>query len=435
MTKRFCITIVLFICLRQATGQNRQTYQDSIATYFDEIKTATKKHQHLWKKNLYAPLLLVNPSTRELYANEPDSEGILKHTGRIYVGQLPNEVNTANTAINWKGKRWAMMLLPLPINKQDRIQLMAHELFHAHQPALGFQLYNVDNNQLDEKEGRIFLRLELEALKMAVQAKGTEEQKRHLTNAITFRKRRHTLYKNADSTENILELNEGLAEYTGLSISQRSKKQMVEQFLKNINDFLHTPTFVRSFAYQTVPIYGYFLNELKQGWNKEINLRTNLTAYFIAKCHISLPKELNTSVQLIMAEYNGTTIVLEETEREQTTKKQLKELIDKFIVKPHLDIAFEQMQLSFNPGNLVPVAEKGTVYPNLRISDKWGILTVENGALLSKNWDKVALTIPIKEEGRKAIGDGWTLELTEGYSITKDVVTGNYTLTKKAETR
>ena len=66
----------------------------------------------------------------------------------------------------------------------------------------------------------------------------------------------------------------------------------------------------------------------------------------------------------------------------------------KFIKNPHLEIGFEHMNVSFNPSNLIPLDTYGTVYPTLRITDNWGILTVEDGALLSADWSKVIVTAP-----------------------------------------
>lgn len=412
-------------------GQKTLSFQDSIKTYFDEIKVKTAKHQQIWNKNLYGPILLVNPITRQLYANFPDTEGVLKQDGKIYSGFLPNDINIANTSTNWNGRNWAMIMLPLPSNKQDRTNLLAHELFHVNQPSLGFQLFNTDNNHLDQKDGRIYLRLELEALKKAVITTNKSEQKKHLTNALIFRKYRHLLYPEADSTENLLELNEGLAEYTGLSVAGRADKQTAKHFEQSINSFFSNPTFVRSFAYQTTPIYGYLTSKIKKNWNKEISINTNLTDYFISKLNITLPKELKKSVESILNLYNGATIISEEEAREEKAKKLIAEYKSKFIEQPHFEIAFEQMQVAFNPGNIMPIEDKGTVYPNMRISDNWGILTVKNGALIGSNWDKVSLTIPLKNENKNVIGDGWTLELKDGYSITKDELTGNYKLTKK----
>ena len=74
--------------------------------------------------------------------------------------------------------------------------------------------------------------------------------------------------------------------------------------------------------------------------------------------------------------------------------------------------------------------DKGIVYPNIRVTDNWGILTVENGALMSSKWDKISVTIPLKHENNHISGDGWTLELKDGNSLTKVETTGNYKLAK-----
>lgn len=431
MIKKLYITTLLFMFIQSSFGQKTSTFQDSIANYLNEIKIETNKHQQLWSTDLYKPILLVNPNTRQVFTNFPDKAGILLPIGKIYSGILPNEINIANTAFNWNGIRWAMIMLPLPVNKQERINLLAHELFHVSQPSLGFKLFNTENNHLDKKDGRIYLRLELEALKMTLQTTNKIEQKTHLNNALTFRKYRYSLYPGADTTENLLELNEGIAEYTGSVISGRNKKQSIEHFVQSISSFLSNPTFVRSFAYQTIPIYGYLLDNTKKGWNREITIKTNLTDYFIKEFHVLLPYDLKKTTDLILNQYNGKVIISEEKTREEKINKLIAEYKSKFITQPHFEIVFEQMNVSFDPRNILPIEDKGTVYPNIRVTDNWGILTVENGALMSPNWNKISVTIPLKSENNNIIGDGWTLELKDGYSVTRDESTGNYKLTKK----
>ncbi|ULT23417.1 hypothetical protein KUH03_30125 [Sphingobacterium sp. E70] len=68
-------------------------------------------------------------------------------------------------------------MLPLPEHRDDRINLLAHESFHRIQPELGFKLNNANNNHLDEKDGRISLRLEFEALKKALASSDKKEIK------------------------------------------------------------------------------------------------------------------------------------------------------------------------------------------------------------------------------------------------------------------
>jgi len=374
---------------------------------------------------------LIDPQSRKLFANEPDMADFLILDGNIYTGFLPENVNFANTAIDWNGKRWAMIMLPFPDNEFERINLLAHELFHRAQPSLGFVINNSENNHLDDKNGRIYMRLELEALKKAIQAASEKEIQQHLTNALTFRKYRNLLYPGTDETENLLELNEGIAEFTGLIISARDKKQATEYFVNGINIFFTNSTFVRSFAYYTTPAYGYLLYNKNKNWNKDISSTTDLTDYFIKAFNINLPTDLEKATEIISDNYNAKTIIQEEIVREEENIKIITEYKRKFIELPHFELPFEQMSISFNPSNLIPLEDKGTVYPNIRVTDIWGILTVENGALLSPNWDKVTITSPLKTKDKKITGDGWTLELTDGYIVEKDEITNNYKLIKK----
>ncbi|MDH5033968.1 hypothetical protein [Chryseobacterium cucumeris] len=428
--KQTVLTAFFLLFVLGVKAQKQSIPPDTISVYFDELKTASKKNIGLWNKDLYGPMILIDPKTREFFASEPDSEGILKHNGTLYSGVLPATVNIANTAINWGGKRWAMIMLPLSQNKENRINLLAHESFHRIQPSLGFSLNNAENNHLDQKEGRIYLRLELEALKQAVRSNSEKEIKRHLTNALIFRKYRNTLYKGSETTENLLELNEGIAEFTGLIVSGRNKDQTRSYFLNGIEGFMKNPTFVRSFAYYTTPVYGYLLYHKDPDWNKKIDSKIDLTGYFIKAFDIRIQTDLQKAVEKLSDNYTGTSIIKQETDREEQTKKSIAEYKLKFIQQPHFEIKFEKMNVSFDPRNIMPVEDLGTVYPNIRITDLWGILTVETGALMSPNWDKISISNPVKTENKKVSGDGWILELTDGYTIAKDENNGNYKLIK-----
>jgi hypothetical protein len=280
--RHFAIALSFCLLTYINKAQDLDISADSIPTYFREIQQATKQHYSLWNKDLYGSLLLVNPQNREVYANEPDSIGTLVKNGDVFKGILPNELSIANTAIEWNGTRWAMIIFPLPNEKSQRVNLLAHELFHRAQPSLGFRIADADNGHLDTKEGRIYFRLELEALRKSILSQTENDRKEHLTNAFIFRKYRNQLFPNTDIAENALELNEGIAEYTGQTVSGLNKKENApEHFTKNVAMFLNVPTFVRSFAYQTIPMYGYLLSNLKKDWNKDISDKTNLIDYFI----------------------------------------------------------------------------------------------------------------------------------------------------------
>jgi hypothetical protein len=417
-----------------STAQITDVPTETVSGYFDAIREATRPYNSLWDKDLYGGLLLVNPNTREVFANEPDKNGALTKDGEIYKGILPYEINIANTAIEWNGNKWAMVILPLPEDKIHRISLLAHELFHVIQPELDFVIPGTDNGHLDTKNGRIYLRLELEALKSSVLAQTKKDKIEHLTNALIFRKYRNQLFPETALAENSLELNEGLAEYTGQTVSGLNRHENAkEHFTKNINQFVKFPTFVRSFAYQTIPVYGYLLSDIKKEWNKEITNQTNLAEYFIKSFQIKLPNDLKLAISTIESKYNAEIILSEETEREEKNNKLIAEYRTKFVIHAHFDILLEQTSISFNPTNLISLDSLGTVYPTMRITDKWGILTVENGALLSPKWKKVTLSEPAEITEQRITGDGWTLELKQGYILLKE--NQNYVLIKDVENR
>lgn len=429
--KLFSAAIIAFCTWSLSLAQHEDL--EKVSGYFQETQKATAENRQLWNLDLYGPILFVDPNTRKVVANEADSLGVLRETSGVYVGKLPTEINTANTSTTWNGKRWAMILLPLSAKLNERLNLITHELFHRAQPALGFMSSSADNNHLDQKQGRTCLRLELDALRAAIQASSKEEAVSHVKSALIFRKLRHYLYPRSDSTENLLELNEGLAEYTGLVMSKRSAKEMTEHLLKGIDDFQGNKTFVRSFAYQTIPLYGHLTRGLvKEFWNQDITANTNLCDYFITSFRVDIPDDIQAHATRLSTSYSGEQIDKEEQQREDDNLKLINEMIVKFVKEPHLEIRFERMNISFDPTNLIPLENFGTVYPTMRITDNWGILTVDGGALLAADWSKVSVTIPEKKDNRTVRGKGWSLELnTDQYIIDRDKTSSNYYIRKK----
>jgi hypothetical protein len=117
------------------------------------------------------------------------------------------------------------------------------------------------------------------------------------------------------------------------------------------------------------------------------------------------------------------------TEREERNRKLLAEYREQFITQPHFDIMLEQMQFSFDLRNLVPPDDKRTVYPAIRITDTWGILTATKGALVASNWKTITLSAPTEINDRKITGNGWALELEKGYTLIRE--NENYKLKKE----
>jgi hypothetical protein len=428
MANKNLIITAFTVVLSFGISRAQQPVQPAeLESYFKELAEETKTHQQLWGLDLYGPVLLIDIQSARVFANMPDSAGVLKPENGLYSGTLTDPQLGANTAMKWNGTHWATVILPLPKNKYDRIGLMAHELFHVSQSALGFIALNDACNHLDDKNGRIYLRLELEALKQALLATSDKDINAHLNVAFMFREYRRSLYPGSDTLENNLELNEGIAEFTGEMICGRPDTEKPVHFIRNIEYFLDNPTFVRSFAYHTIPAYGYLLSKKSNDWNRKINSDTDLTALFINEFKLN-PESSQTATLSEM--YGGKIIIAEETEREDSINVLKARYKTLFVEQPHLEIRNEQMQIQFDPRNIMPLDDKGSVYPNLRVSDKWGTLTVTEGALISPRWDVVFVSFPGEFEDKKVSGQGWTLELADGYAVIHDQQSGNYLLTK-----
>jgi hypothetical protein len=317
MKKALFLLIILAVPEIITSGQT-MNFNDSIAVYFREIQANTALYKDLWNMDIYGPVLLVNPGTRKLYANYPDSAGVLKRDGKIYTGLLPVNINIANTSIKWNGRSWAMIILPLPDDREDRLNLLSHELFYRSQPALGFRMSNAENDHLDKREGRVYLRLELEALRQAMTAKTISDTHNHLANALFFRKTRYSLFPEAATSENLMELNEGLAEYTGTIMSGRTDQEIIKHLEKKLIEFQKNPTFVRSFAYITTPLYGFILARSDKYWNRNITSATNLTDYFTRAFNLSIPVSLCADC---ISQYGSEKIFSEEIVREKEKEK------------------------------------------------------------------------------------------------------------------
>jgi hypothetical protein len=96
-----------------------------------------------------------------------------------------------------------------------------------------------------------------------------------------------------------------------------------------------------------------------------------------------------------------------------------------------LQISLEKMNFEFNPGNLQPLDSLGTVYPNLRLVDVWGILTVTQGALMNSTFTKVTVTTPGDPSKRPLEGEGWKLEMNPGWTVVDGERPGDFALQKK----
>lgn len=412
--------IVLCACVNKnlKEDKNETSVYSDLEKTFAEVDSILKTDKgNFWGHELNGPIILVDPKTRAFVANRNNSTNAFKKVNAVYLDTLPRELNIANTAFNWNDERWTMLMLPLPNEKVARNNLIIHELFHRIQPEIGYEnLQELANGHLDTYEGRLLLKLELRALKKALQSIKENSRDIHIRNALFFRSIRQS-NEQIKSAENSLEVNEGLAEFTGMMLSGRTQRQMNQHLVNSIDQFYTNATFVRSFAYQTIPIYGYLLFDQNKQWHLEFSKEAYLTDYFIKAFSMQMPSDASYERIAREHDYNYQNIVDKERIREDKRLAKIDGYKKKYIDGPTLTLYFEKMNISFDPRNITPLENYGTVYPNLRVTDNWGILTVENGALLSTNWGSVIVSSPIDVNSDSVRGDGWVLELNNGWEV------------------
>ncbi|MFN2455553.1 MAG: hypothetical protein ABR577_15185 [Pyrinomonadaceae bacterium] len=360
-------------------------------------------------------------------ANRKDEQGRLSVEGNVFSGRLPEDVNIANTASSWAGVLWAMIIWPLPEDKYTRAQLLAHESWHRVQTGLGLAGSMPANNHLDSTDGRIWLQLEWRALANALIHRGTLRLEA-LKDALLFRAYRRTLFEEASAQERALEMNEGLAEYTGIKLSGRPDvNAYVATQLKEAGK---KETFVRSFAYASGAAYGILLDEAGAKWRANLTSAQDLGSLLQSALAIKLPPNIKDEAARASAKYGGSALIAAETGRENHRRKRLAAYRALLIEGHRLEIPLRRMSLQFNPNNLLPLDALGTIYPDIRIVDAWGILNVTKGALLNASFTKVYVPAPTDSNAPLIRGDGWTLSLNPGWTIKSGTRTGDYVLQK-----
>ena len=419
------ILIVIFIfstVLPVYAQKNNASIEKSKAkTYFSDINKMVKRdNKKLWGKSLYVPFLFVDMETKDVAANEADNKGILKKQGTIYIGKFPENQIIANSVTNLGDKEYAMVeWQSSDTDELSRNALFMHEIFHYHQKSLGLESPEgqPSNAHLDEMDARIYLKLEWAALNKAINSTG-QQKITAITDALTFRQYRREQY-DCSENENILEIHEGIPEYTGIVCASKSESDIKQLMKKEYSNSLNKESFVRSFAYYSGSAYGILIDEKNSNWRKKLTYNSDLGE--ILKDSYKIDVSSN-SVEKAKNRYNYKQIYQEELSRKQVLDKKLLEYENKFINHPIITIELDKPKIGFNPNNLVPLKDIGTVYPNITITDSFGTLNLKSGGcLLSSDWKKATISADnLKIENEKLSGDDWTIRLNSNYTILEE---------------
>ena len=430
MSKRLPVLFAVLAALSTPTAFAAVDPVRAQAVFQEAARLCGRDGGVLWHHSLCGPILLVDWTDNTAVANQADPQGVLKPSGPVFAGTLASDVVIANTPIEWAGKRWTEMIWPLPDDVAHRHVMVSHELFHRAQIELGMLQRDGGNLHLDTLEGRILLQLEWRALGRALTAPDDAARNAAISDALLFRHERYRLFPGAQAEERALELNEGVAEYTGVRVGLSTAQERTNFALRDLETFILIPTFVRSFAYATGPAWGLLLDQADPAWREKLASAMKGAnppgLDQMLQAALKLPEPAADSVKAREADYDDTLRPREQA-RDQIKQAHVAELKAKLVDGPvlRLPLAGHHASYQFNPTTLEALGTDGVVYPTMTLNAEWGVLSVQQGALLDKAMS-VAAVAAAGASADHLQGPGWHLALKSGWIVAPGERAGDF---------
>jgi len=418
--------------LLSCKGEKTETYftPEKATQYFKSIEDiCNRDNGKLWGKNLYGPIMFVERGSRRIVANQPDNEGLLKGKDGIYTGIYPKELILNNAPAKFGGVLFAMAPLP-PEEDEYRIKTQAiHSLFHRFQYIKGIPFIIYNTNNMDEKEARLWIKLEWKALRKALASTG-EDRQLAIRDALIFRGSNRELYPKFASDENRVEAYEGLTTFTYISLVTNSPEEYKTRLFEFLDWIYFMPSFARSYGFIHGALYATLLNE--KGFDFQ---KVNIDSIDLGKVvkevyNIDLPAICRDVAGSLALNYSVDAIYKEEEDRMTNIMEFVHKLVSTFTEKPVVFLELESPYFDFEPEDIHPLDTLGTLYNKLRVSDNWGKLTVDKvGCLVSNNYKFLRITAKgFKEDKNHVYGEGWQLLLNNNWELVE--VEQNYFVRK-----
>ena len=398
--------------------------------YFSEIEAACNRDNgKMWGKNLYGPVMFIDRPTRKIVANMPDNDGILKLKDGIYTGSYPKEMIIDNSSKTFGGTLYASAALMPREDTLRTIGMALQGLYLSHLISSGREIPRYNTRQIDDKNARLWLKLEWHALRKALSSKG-DIQKQSLRDALIFRGARRELFPKEIRDEDAFESVMGLSMLTYAIFSATSTEQAGQNLLKSLNDFYEFQSYSRTYGFIHGALYGFLAYE--KGFNFKNPLPDTLDLAGVAKelYEIQLPEICRDVAGSLALGYDLENIYKEEETRLTEIKDRLHRRISVFTEKPVVFFELESPYFDFEPEEVRSLDTLGTIYNSIRVLDNWGKLTVEKGGcLVSSNLKSIRVTAKNLTESKNHFsGDGWHLILNSDWQMVK--VENNYFVRK-----
>jgi len=420
----FPVFIILFSC----KGKVPETYlsHEQAAAYFARIEEiCNRDNGKLWGSNLFGPMMFVDRTSRQILANQPDKDGILKLKDGIYTGIYPREKLINITATEFGGTLFGVAPLP-PVEDEYRIITRAiHCLFHRFQYLNGIYPAIFNSTNMDEREARIWLKLEWKALRKAITSEG-EDKLTAIRDALIFRGTSQISFPGYVDEGNHFETYEGLTSFTFTFLPSASMDEFKKRLFEYLDRIYSFQSYSQSYGGIHGALYATLLYQKGFDFKNLISDKTDLGKLVMELYNIELPEICRDVAGSLAISYNLDQIYREEEQRLRDIRERLCKQVNIFNQKPVAFIGLESPYFDFEPEDVHSLDTLGTLYSHIRVSDNWGKLTVnKHGCLISGNYKQLRITAKgLKADKNHIYGEGWHMILNEDWVI--DEVNDNY---------
>lgn len=418
----FVIAMMLLCgCSTSSKPSNQDAFVSLASQYLHEYKkNCYEENGKTWGTSLCVPMIILNRENLEAVTSELDPDGKFQKIGDVFQGVYSGDPVYANTSMEWKGKRWSMVLWPLPEDPLARTQLMFHEAFHSIQNDIGFPMNGAMNSHLDSEKARLLIRLEWSALVQAIQSEDPDRIKKNILIALQLRFERYKKYPGAKKNEEDLEINEGLAEYTGLKLRGSSTSETNKYLEAKLLEIPKIFSLTRSSAYYSGPLYGLLFDKVDSNWKNSMKRTKSfpLIAKSIFKVHPPKNEKILSTSELESFGYSS--IASYEKQRATEINAKINKYLKQIHQPGHVEIPLERPQGIFNPYGILAINSNELIYTTYDVTDIWGKLIAKDGVHLKiGKHSMLSIDPPINFTETEARGSQWELKLNPGWKIIK----------------
>lgn len=370
----------------------------------------------LWNLPLSAPVIVIDHFNNKMFVTAIED-------GRVQaVKEEPwdNKVPLANSFFDYQGQRYVTIIHAalMSASCEQRINLLSHEIFHIYQKSLGIENQHSRNRHMDEVRGRVLLQIEMKALQQALSGDTAG-----LYDAFYIRAYRQSLYP--DNNEDMYELNEGLAEYTGVKLSMKNMREYVKSRL----DYDISRGYTNAFGYFTGSAYATILDEIYPEWRYDKDLGKGLQ-YLIKKRRPKYAAVINEKkTEELFIKYDYAQRIANEKE-ELRSFGDISKFEDLLIPeRPKLRINNQKVNFTYNPNDRVISLGDAVLLRNMTIMGEWGHMDVESGIVRLNDWSAFFLPPPSRITAETIHGEHYKIKINRGWKLVEE--NGIYTIVEE----